>query len=93
MNVFGDRPIGTVVDTKLYRLSLLKRPASRVDRALMHLQAYSLVANDCSDPAVLIEASQCSSHERYAFPKFEKELELAGTVCSSASQVMGWSGS
>jgi len=76
MNVFSDWTIGTVVDTEFHGLSLTERRRTRVDGALVHLQVYSLIGGDSSNSAVLIEVRQGSSHARYAFPKFETEIEL-----------------
>ena len=77
MNIFGNWTIWTVVDAKFHGLSKAQRRGTLVDGGLVHLQVYSMFAGDSSNSATLIEARQGSSHNRYAFPKFETEIELA----------------
>jgi hypothetical protein len=68
MNVFRDRSVRTVMNSKLDVLSLLKRLAIRVNRALVHPQVHSVLADDGSYSAVLIESRQRSSHGAMPFP-------------------------
>jgi hypothetical protein len=74
MDVFGNWTVRTVVNAKFHALSLIKRPETRVDGALVHLQVYySMFAGDSSNSAVLIKMRQRSSHICYPFPEFDTE--------------------
>ena len=74
MNVFGNWTVRTVVHAKFDALSLMKRPATWVDGALVHLQVYySMFASDSSNSAVLIKVRQRSSHICYSSPEFNTE--------------------
>lgn len=75
MYVLGNWTVRTVVDAKFHALSLIKRPATGVDGALVHLQVYySMFASDSSNSAVLIKVRQRSAHICYPFPEFDTEL-------------------
>ena len=88
MYVLGKGSIGSVINTKLHRLSLLKWPATRVDGGLVHLQVHSLFTSDCSQSAIMIKARQSSSHAAMPFPN-SKEVKFVEAEYSSIFPVHG----
>lgn len=76
-NILGDWSVWSVIHSKFHHFSLLKGPATRIHRALVHPQFYALSACDSSDSAILVEGRQGSLHIGRPFP-FLSNVELIG---------------